>query len=353
MRFPGFEDEWEVKNLGEVCEIKTGSKDTQNKVDDGKYPFFVRSNTIEKINSYSYDGEAILTSGDGVGVGKIFHYINEKFDFHQRVYSLRKFQKCYSGKYIYYLFSDKFYDRAIRLSAKNSVDSVRMDMISGMRLYFPEFLEQQKIASFLSLIDDRITTQNKIIKGLKSFKTSLRNYLFGQVVDQRNDSFQIKEILEYEQPTKYLVSNTNYSADTFLTPVLTANKAFILGYTGEKFGIYEKGECIIFDDFTMDMKYVDFPFKVKSSAIKILTPKPNVNLRFVFEYLIFLNLQARGHKRHYISEIEPKTITLPNTNTQNSLAKILLTIDQKIEDESAILNLYTKQKQYLLQQMFI
>ena len=98
MRFPNFEGEWKVKKLGEVCEIKTGNKDTQNKVENGKYPFFVRSNTVEKIDSYSYDGEAILTSGDGVGVGKNFHYINGKFDFHQRVYALRNFRNGYSGK---------------------------------------------------------------------------------------------------------------------------------------------------------------------------------------------------------------------------------------------------------------
>lgn len=89
-----------MKKLGDVCEIKTGKKDTKNKEDDGEYPFFVRSNTVERINSYSYDGEAILTSGDGVGVGKNFHYINGKFDFHQRVYSLRKFKNGYIGKYI-------------------------------------------------------------------------------------------------------------------------------------------------------------------------------------------------------------------------------------------------------------
>ncbi len=100
LRFPNFLGEWEVKKLGEVCDVTTGNKDTQNKVDDGLYPFFVRSNTVERINSYSFDGESILTSGDGVGVGKNFHYINGKFDFHQRVYSLRNFKREYSGKYI-------------------------------------------------------------------------------------------------------------------------------------------------------------------------------------------------------------------------------------------------------------
>ena len=85
LRFREFSGAWEEKKLGEICKIKTGSKDTQDRNDDGKYPFFVRSNTVEKINSFSFDGEAILTSGDGVGVGKNFHYMVGKFDYHQRV----------------------------------------------------------------------------------------------------------------------------------------------------------------------------------------------------------------------------------------------------------------------------
>lgn len=194
------------------------------------------------------------------------------------------------------------------------------------------------------MLDDRIQTQSKIIEGIKSLKTSLRNHLFEQVINQENESFLIKDILEYEQPTKYLVSNTNYSPNSSLTSVLTANKTFILGYTDEDFEIYNKGKCIIFDDFTMDIKYVDFPFKVKSSAIKILTSKPNVNLRFMFEYFIFLNLQASGHKRHYISEIEPMAIAWPDIKKQNCMERFLSTFDQKIENETAILNLLTKQK---------
>ena len=85
-------------------------------------------------------------------------------------------------------------------------------------------------------------------------------------------------MLSYEQPSKYIVTDTEYSDNKDLTPVLTANKAFILGYTKEREGVYKKGQCIILDDFTLDSKMVNFPFKVKSSAIKILTAKTSVNL---------------------------------------------------------------------------
>ena len=140
--------EWENSYIGNECKITTGNKDTQNKVDDGLYPFFVRSQTVEKINSYSMDCEAILTSGDGVGVGKNYHYMNGKFDFHQRVYCLYEFSERLIGRYLYIYFSNYFYDRVKRLSAKNSVDSVRMDMISKMEIKLPCLEEQTKIANF-------------------------------------------------------------------------------------------------------------------------------------------------------------------------------------------------------------
>ena len=145
----------------------------------------------------------------------------------------------------------------------------------------------------------------------------------------------------------------DYSENSKLIPVLTANKTFILGHTDERSGVYDKSDCIIFDDFTMDMKYVDFSFKVKSSAIKILTPKPGINLRYMFEYLSFLNLSANEHKRHYISEVEDITAPVPYVEEQNLIARLLLAFDRKIEEESSLYILLCKQKKHLLWEMFI
>ncbi len=170
--------EWENSYIGNECKITTGNKDTQNKVDDGLYPFFVRSQTVEKINSYSMDCEAILTSGDGVGVGKNYHYINGKFDFHQRVYCLYEFSERLIGKYLYIYFSNHFYDRVKRLSAKNSVDSVRMDMISKMEIKLPCREEQTKIANFLSAIDQKIEVVAQQIKQAKQWKKGLLQQMF-------------------------------------------------------------------------------------------------------------------------------------------------------------------------------
>jgi type I restriction enzyme S subunit len=182
LRFPEFidEGEWEEKTIEQVAQVTTGNKDTQNKVDNGLYPFFVRSQTVERINSYSYDGEAILTSGDGVGVGKNFHYIVGKFDFHQRVYCIYNFSKEVCGKFVYMLFSQHFDERVMRMSAKNSVDSVRMAMITEMPISLPSKNEQQKIASCLSSLDEVITAHSQKLEVLKTHKKGLMQNLFPQ-----------------------------------------------------------------------------------------------------------------------------------------------------------------------------
>ena len=159
-------------------------------------------------------------------------------------------------------------------------------------------------------------------------------------------------MLHYEQPSAYLVNSTEYSED-YPTPVLTANKAFILGYTDEEYGVYDKGDCIIFDDFTMDLKYVTFPFKVKSSAIKILTPKQNIDLYFIYEYLLYLGLVSEEHKRHYISEIESMSIIRPQLKEQRQISQPLQSLEMQVGNAIALQKLLAKQKQNLLSQMFI
>ena len=175
LRFPEFEDfgVWEETTLDEVAKVTTGGKDTQNKVDGGKYPFFVRSQTVERIDTYSYDGEAILTSGDGVGVGKNFHYINGKFDFHQRVYCIYEFKKDTLGKYIFHYFSEHFHKRVSKLSAKNSVDSVRRSMVTEMPIGIPKPKEQKKIADCLSSLDEVIVAQGEKVEALRNYKKGL------------------------------------------------------------------------------------------------------------------------------------------------------------------------------------
>lgn len=174
---------WEKSTIGKISDISTGNKDTQNKKDDGKYPFYVRSPNPERIDTYSYDGEAILTAGDGVGVGKVIHYVTGKFDFHQRVYKISDFDNHKAwGRFVYFYFLEHFYNRVKRMSAKNSVDSVRYSMISEMPLSLPSLPEQKAIADVLSAADEEISLLQKDLEQEKLKKKSLMQLLLTGLV---------------------------------------------------------------------------------------------------------------------------------------------------------------------------
>ena len=243
----------------------------------------------------------------------------------------------YDGAFMAYQLNSKRKIEIAKLAQGVSVVHLYGENLKSINTFNPSLQEQQKIVRLLSLLDERIKVQNKIIEDLKKLKSAIRKRVFTSLKNEHTENCEINQLLAYEQPSAYIVANDEYSADTTLTPVLTANKGFVLGYTNEDFGIYQKGECIIFDDFTMDTKYVSFPFKVKSSAIKILTAKPNVNLRFMFEYLLYLELKSEEHKRHYISEIASLVIKLPLKEKQNRIAYLMTSLDNKLVLEENIM----------------
>ncbi|EYE61084.1 restriction endonuclease subunit S [Bacteroides fragilis] len=253
----------------------------------------------------------------------------------------------------YAFASDSFHKQIRRIAQGTKVFSISVRNFDEAYIGIPSKEEQTQIAKLLITIDKRIATQNKIIEDLKKLKSAIRKKVFVSLKEEHTECCEINQLLTYEQPTAYIVTNDEYSTDTTLIPVLTANKGFVLGYTDEDFGIYQKGECIIFDDFTMDAKYVSFPFKVKSSAIKMLTAKPNVNLRFMFEYLSYLELKSEEHKRHYISEIASLVVELPSKEMQNKIASLMTSLDNKLALEENTSVRYEDEKQYLLSQMFI
>ena len=162
-------DDWEVKNIEEFADVTTGNKNTQDAVENGKYPFYVRSPIVERINSFSFDSEGIITAGDGVGTGKVFHYAKGKFGLHQRAYLIHNFRGV-DPKYFYFIFSKNFYERVHSMTAKSSVDSVRREMITKMEIPLPPPLEQQRIAKALSDVDSVITTLEKLIEKKKNIK---------------------------------------------------------------------------------------------------------------------------------------------------------------------------------------
>jgi type I restriction enzyme, S subunit len=182
-------EHWELKRMKYLCDVTTGGKDTENREDDGKYPFFVRSQTIERISSYSFDGEAILTAGDGVGVCKVWHYVNEKFDFHQRVYMMSNFQPVL-GKYLFYYLKENFGKEVMKLSAKSTVDSLRRPMFQNFMVCFGSLDEQKKIIEEIEFqearIDTLISKSQQEIELLKEYKTALISEVITGQVDVRD-----------------------------------------------------------------------------------------------------------------------------------------------------------------------
>jgi type I restriction enzyme S subunit len=168
--------DWEVVRMRYLANITTGDKDAVDKKADGKYPFFVRSDKVERIDTYSFDGEAILTAGDGVGVGEVFHYYDGKFDYHQRVYKFSQFKNI-KGKYLYFYLKNNLYKEILMKSAKTTVDSIRIPMLQNFNVLIPSLQEQQKIVSFLdektAQIDGIIEQEEALVEKLEKYKKSL------------------------------------------------------------------------------------------------------------------------------------------------------------------------------------
>ncbi|WKU18802.1 restriction endonuclease subunit S [Advenella alkanexedens] len=181
-------EHWEAASIKYLCKIDTGNKDTVDALDDGLYPFFVRSKKIETINEYAFDGEAILTAGDGAGVGKIYHYINGKFNYHQRVYKMSHFTKV-SGKFFFFYFSSLFEKVALDGGAKSTVDSLRKSHFDKFIMAIPTSYEQQKIVEYIeqqaNKIDFLIEKQNQLIEKLKEYRTSIISHAVTGKIDVR------------------------------------------------------------------------------------------------------------------------------------------------------------------------
>ena len=369
LRFVGYTDEWKNVKIADIATIVGGGTPdtTISEYWDGDIQWFTpseigKSKYIAKSDRTITNEGLINSSAKILPKGTILlstrATIGECSIANQECCTNQGFQSIIAknnttNEFQYYLIQTKKKD-LIRNACGSTFLEISANEVRKIRCNIPNIEEQRKIADFLSLLDKRIETQNKIIEDLKKLKVAIRDKQLNIIRKQYGLNTQVLELLDYEQPTKYIVSNTEYLDDDNLIPVLTANKAFILGYTDEPFGIYDKGQCIILDDFTLDCKLVNFAFKIKSSAIKILTPKNGISLRYVYEYLNHMDLETTEHKRHYISEIEPMLIAYPESNIViNSFCDLMEIYDKKIEIENKYLQSLLSQKSYLLRNMFI
>ena len=163
-------EDWATSTIEEMAIITTGSQNTQDHKENGKYLFYVRSQQIERIDKWIFDTEGVVTAGDGVGTGKVFHYVNGKFGLHQRCYLIHQFKGDVDAKYFFWIFSNTFYDRVHSMTAKSSVDSVRREMIADMLVALPPKPEQKRIAAALCNIDALISGLGKLIDKKRDIK---------------------------------------------------------------------------------------------------------------------------------------------------------------------------------------
>ena len=330
------------------------------------YPFYVRSQQVERINNYTFDGEAILTAGDGVGVGKVFHHTYGKIGVHQRVYILSDF-KC-DGRYLFYYFSANFYDRVKRMSAKNSVDSVRYDMIAKMKLWLPEEIEQQKIGTLLSLLDKRIETQSRAIEKLQSLISgitqkvskhpSIQKTMLSDVLTERNEKNQRLLPVYSVSVSEGVVNQVEYLGRSFAAKDT-------LNYNVVHFGdiVYTKSPT------------GNFPFGIvkRSNTTDDVAVSPLYgvyqpscdDIGIYLHYYFCSSLNTKNYLHKLIQKGAKNTINItnqrflenevpiPDPNTLHRYVVLMTSLSKKLEQEKNLLVLLQTQKQFLLREMFI
>lgn len=316
---------------------------------------FIKSHILE-------DGDLVMITTADCGLTGIFEEQNEKYIC--SAYAV----KIALNKSLAYPYYFKYYFQTAL--AKNEVNKyIRKATVANLPasdiLKFSHRLpikqEQEKIASFLTSVDEKIEQLIKKEELLQQYKKGIMQKIFNQEIRFKADDGsefcdweekKLGDILDYIQPTKYLVKDTEYN-DSYTIPVLTAGKTFILGYTNETDGVFENNlPVIIFDDFTTANKFVNFPFKAKSSAMKILVSKNN-NIKFIYEAIQMIKYEVGGHERHWISKFSFLNIFIPCIEEQTKIANFLSSIDSKIEEVKKQLNSTKEFKKALLQQMFV
>jgi type I restriction enzyme S subunit len=351
-------EDWEIKILGDIANFTNGQAHEQFIENDAKYivinsKFVSSQGKIFKTSSVNLcplkRGDIAMVMSDipnGKALAKCFVVPRDnKYTLNQRICALRSvsvdniFLSLIINRNKYYLSFD---------SGTGQTNLKKSDVL-GCPIPIPQTIEEQKaIATVLSDTDKLIQALEKKIAKKQLIKKGAMQQLL-----KPKEGWKVKklgEILIYEQPTKYIVSNTEYN-ENYDIPVLTAGKSFILGYTNERHGVFANYPVIIFDDFTTDSKYINFSFKVKSSAIKLLKPKhKNINLRIIFEIMQQIVFPLGDHKRHWISEFQPLKISIPESKQeQTRIAQILSDMDNEIEALKKKLAKYKKIKQGMMQ----
>lgn len=353
---------WELKKLGEIFNVIGGGTPNTNNAefwsgniswissaDIDKENFnaiprkFITENAIQNSATNLVPKNTIIVV-TRVGLGKVA-ITKEPMCFSQDSQALIPFEKI-NVKFMAYQIK-QIAQNFINISRGTTINGITKQNLKDCKICVPPLSEQKAIADKLddsfAKIENAITNLINAKENLKLYKQSVLKSAFnGDLLPSTSPTqrkkVKFEDVLKYEQPTKYIVKSTKYNND-FKTPVLTAGKGFILGYTNETEGIFTNTPVIIFDDFTTSSQYVNFHFKVKSSAMKILRPADNVNLKFLFYKMQTIQHKSDTHKRYWISEYAKLKIPLPPLSEQNL---IVAEIDRRFAIVDKTLNLIDK-----------
>lgn len=378
--------EWDIKPAKDLMKIETGSRNTEHKSDYGQYPFFVRSQQVERIDSYHYDCEAVLTAGDGVGTGKVFHYIHGKFDAHQRVYVMSNFDGI-SGKYFFYFFGKNFGAEVSKYTAKSSVDSVRRDMIAEMLIPVPTEGEQKRIYESISDVEKLIESlemqiaKKKAIKQgamqelltgkkrLPGFSGEWQTFAFGELFDfipnnaftraQMSESGKVKNIHYGDILTKYgAYVDGNSNAIPYIS------REVDLARFAERCYL-QSGDIIIADTAedesvgkALEVVNVNFPILAGQHTL-MCRPKIKFADKFLGYYLNAACYHDQllpyivGTKVSSVSKasVAQTKLVVPEYEEQQAIAEILSNMDSEIEALEQKLAKYRQVKQGMMQQL--
>lgn len=353
-------EDWELKKVGDFLEFKNGLNKAKEFFGDGtpiinymdtfRYPGLKEENiqgkvtlTKDEIRRFNVQkGDVFFTrtseTVQEIGISAVLEEDIENGVFSGFILRGRPKNDSLSLKFKRYCFSSEVVRKQIVGSATYTTRALTNGRhLSKVFLPIPQTLaEQQAIATALSDVDELIRSLGWLIQKKEAIKKgTMQQLLTGNKrlpgFDGDWEMKDLGDILTYEQPPKYIVKS-KIEDRAVGVPVLTANKSFVLGYTNEDFGIYSDTPVIVFDDFTVMSKYVEFDFKVKSSAIKLLKPKSqSINLRFVYELMQVLPFSTGDHKRYYISEYQNIEIDLPSKKEQDSIVEILSDMDEELQ----------------------
>ena len=377
-RFAGYTEPWEERKFSHYLtesRVKGNSGDIAKKLTVKLWS----KGIVPKLEQYSGSSatQYYIRSKGQFMYGKLdflnqaFGIIPEELDGYESTLDSPAFdisKSLNSSFLLEYVARKEFYEyQGIIANGSRKAKRIHVDTFLDMPINVSSLPEQTAIGSFFQDIDQLISIQQHKLEVLKEQKKTYLKLLFpakGQTkpalrfagFEDEWKKVKLGEILDYEQPNQYIVKSTEYS-NSFTMPVLTAGQSFILGYTNEKDGIKKasrENPVIIFDDFTTASHLVDFDFKVKSSAMKILELKNDEdNIYLVYNILKNIYYTPQGHERHWISKFSDFNILIPNTTEQQAIGSFFQNLDKAIAKQEEKVNQLKESKQTLLRKMFV